>query len=176
VTNPAKTLDKVFRILLAVRANRLRKQRLSSRSGLCRAAGLAIASVLFLYVPASAQTTYRDPGGAFTVYVPAGWQVKKDPNSNEVMISKGGVAIAFGVNSTNDGSTPPPGQVLAQLENQIRQGGGVFSGDKSWTGGDWGSTWTVFLNFVQLRSRSYRIGCGCDHQRQDLAADVVGGS
>ncbi len=69
----------------------------------------------------SAQTTYRDPGGAFTVSVPAGWKAEKEPDSNQVTLTKGEVAVAVQVNTIGDGPMPKPREVLDMIEKDMRQ-------------------------------------------------------
>jgi hypothetical protein len=83
--------------------------------------GIAIAAFLLLCSSAWAQTTYKDPAGSFTVSVPAGWTAQKAADSSQVTISKGTASVSFDVDPTDDGSTPPPKDVLAGIEKQVVQ-------------------------------------------------------
>lgn len=82
---------------------------------------MAITCFLLFAVCASAQTMYRDPGGNFTVDVPAGWHAEKHQESSEVTISKGNVSVSLEVAPSADGSTPPPREVLDSIEKQLLQ-------------------------------------------------------
>jgi hypothetical protein len=106
---------------LTIYANRWRKRELLKRSGQNRTLGVAIITFLLFAAGASAQTAYRDPGGSFTVEVPAGWQAQKNPESSQVTIRKGDASASFDVEPTEDGSTPPPREVLAGSEQQLQQ-------------------------------------------------------
>ena len=83
--------------------------------------GMAITCFLLFAVCASAQTMYRDPGGNFTVDVPAGSHAEKHQESSEVTISKGNVSVSLEVAPSADGSTPPPREVLDSIEKQLLQ-------------------------------------------------------
>ncbi len=82
------------------------------------ARGIFLAS-LFIATDASAQTTYRDPSGNFSVDVPADWHSEKNPQSSQVTLSKGTVSVSFDVATSQDGSTPPPKSVLDEMEKQL---------------------------------------------------------
>jgi hypothetical protein len=92
-----------------------------SRSGQNRGIVIAVAAFLLLSSGVLAQTTYKDPGGSFTVSVPAGWNAQKGSDSSQVTISKGTASVSFDVEPTDDGSTPPPKEVLAAIEKQVVQ-------------------------------------------------------
>jgi hypothetical protein len=74
---------------------------------------------LCIATAASAQTTYRDPSGNFSVDVPSGWHSEKNPQSSQVTISKGSASVSFDVATSQDGSTPPPKSVLDEMEKQL---------------------------------------------------------
>ena len=82
------------------------------------ARGIFLAS-LFIATDASAQTTYRDPSGNFSVDVPADWHSEKNPQSSQVTLSKGTVSVSFDVATSQDGSTPSPKSVLDEMEKQL---------------------------------------------------------
>ena len=86
-----------------------------------RAATVAAAACLALGVGAMAQTTYRDPGGNFSVDVPAGWRAEKDAQGSMVFVSKGSVIVSVDVVPTTDGSTPAPKDVLDGLEAGLKK-------------------------------------------------------
>ena len=86
-----------------------------------RASLLSAVCCALCTVGVSAQTTYRDPGGAFTVSVPAGWKAEKEPDSNQVTLTKGEVAVAVQVNNIGDGPMPKPREVLDMIEKDMRQ-------------------------------------------------------
>ncbi len=80
----------------------------------------AVAISFFFFAPcASAQSTYRDPSGNFSVDVPSGWHSEKNPQSSQVTVSKGSVSVSFDVATSQDGSTPPPKSVLDGMEKQL---------------------------------------------------------
>lgn len=106
-------------IVLTLYANRWRKRDLLKRAGQNRTVGLAIVTFLVFAPGVSAQTTYRDPNGAFTVKVPAGWKAERQQDGNGVTISKGDVSATVGVDATDNGSTPTPRQVLDGYEQQV---------------------------------------------------------
>ncbi|HUJ33219.1 MAG TPA: hypothetical protein VLY23_18200 [Candidatus Acidoferrum sp.] len=91
----------------------------TKRSWEASAIALAAASLLLFAAGASAQTTYQDPGGSFVVSVPAGWHAERQQDGNGVTISKGDVSITVGADPTDDGSTPPPAEVLDSFEQQF---------------------------------------------------------
>ncbi len=105
--------------VITIYANRWRKRDLLKRAGQNRKIGLVIVCLLLFAAGISAQTTYRDPDGAFTVNVPAGWQAQRQTEGHGVTISKGDVSATVGVDATNDGSTPTPRQVLDSYEQQF---------------------------------------------------------
>jgi hypothetical protein len=86
-----------------------------------RMIAVAIIILLGLAPGSSAQTTYRDPGGSFTVTVPAGWKAEKSAENSQVTIRKGDASVSFDVAPTDDGSTPPPQEVLSGIEKQVMQ-------------------------------------------------------
>ncbi len=96
------------------------EQFLPGFSARCNVLGITIISCVLLAVSTSAQTSYRDPGGAFTVEVPAGWRAVMH-EENEVTLSKGSASVRFDVAPSEDGSTPPPKAVLDGIEKQLMQ-------------------------------------------------------
>jgi hypothetical protein len=103
-------------------ANRSQMLNQLRRSGRNRVLAVAIAATFILLAArASAQSTYKDPGGGFTVNVPAGWNAQKDAQSSQVTISKGTASVSFDIEPTDDGSTPPAKDVLDGIEKQIVQ-------------------------------------------------------
>jgi hypothetical protein len=107
--------------VITIYANRWKKRDELKRSGQNRAIGVAITTLLVFAAGASAQTTYSDPGGSFTVSVPAGWKAQKNPENSQVTISKGDASVSFDVAPTEDGSTPPPKDVLESVKKQVIQ-------------------------------------------------------
>src|ERR1700693_6228369 len=69
--------------VITIYANRWRKREDLKRSGQNPMVGVAIITFLLFAAGVSAQTTYRDPGGSFTVNVPAGWHAEKHRGSSE---------------------------------------------------------------------------------------------
>jgi len=107
--------------LIAVYSNRWRKRNQLKRSGEDHAVAIMLAGLLALGASgASAQTYYEDPGGNFSVKVPAGWSAQR-VSENEVKISKGNASVSFDVAPTDDGSTPSAKDVLADLEKQLKE-------------------------------------------------------
>lgn len=91
------------------------------RLGLNGVIAVAMGAFLLLASAAWAQTTYKDPGGSFTVNVPAGWTAQKNKDSSQVTIRKGTASVSFDVDPTDDGSTPPAKDVLAGIEKEVVQ-------------------------------------------------------
>ena len=108
-------------VFVVVSVNRFPKLSNYNRLGHMFVGGAAYVALALCAAPAFAQSTYRDPGGAFTVSVPAGWKADKEQDSNQVTISKGEVAVAVQVNFINDGSTPTAREVLDDIEKQMKQ-------------------------------------------------------
>jgi hypothetical protein len=71
-------------------------------------------------LPASAQTTYRDSAGKFSLNVPAGWQTEKQ-DGTAVKISNHDVSAIAAIDSTSDGSSPQAKEVLDAYESQFKQ-------------------------------------------------------
>jgi len=107
--------------VITIYSNRWRKRNQLKRSGQNRAAAIAIIALFLFGARASAQTTYRDPQGNFSVMVPAGWKAHKDSVSSQVTISQGAASVSFDISPTDDGSTPPANDVLHSIAQQVVQ-------------------------------------------------------
>jgi len=107
--------------LITIYANRWKKREELKRAAQNRVIGLAIATFLLFAAGASAQTTYKDPGGNFTITVPAGWQAEMQQRGIGVQISKGEVSATVAMDLTNDGSTPQVKDVQEFFEKQFMQ-------------------------------------------------------
>src|SRR5580658_1208126 len=92
-------------LFFALPLNRLRQHGHIRRRAQCLASGAAVFSFFLFTADASAQSTYRDPNGNFTVDVPAGWHAESSPQGSEVSISKGNASVTFDVGTTKSGST-----------------------------------------------------------------------
>jgi hypothetical protein len=106
-------------LFFALPLNRLRQHGHIRRRAQCLASGAAVFSFFLFTADASAQSTYRDPNGNFTVDVPAGWHAESSPQGSEVSISKGNASVTFDVGTTKSGSTPPLNTVLDALEKEM---------------------------------------------------------
>ncbi|SPF55465.1 exported hypothetical protein [Candidatus Sulfopaludibacter sp. SbA4] len=83
-------------------------------------------ALLLLGAAASAQTTYRDPSGRFTVQVPAGWQAAQAPDRPDTAtISRGKASVNLSVGATQDTS---PKDALSSYERGISQNCPGFQG------------------------------------------------
>ncbi|MGA3015873.1 MAG: hypothetical protein ABSF62_02055 [Bryobacteraceae bacterium] len=82
--------------------------------GLC--AGLA-------QTQAQAQTPYKDPAGAFTVLIPAGWQTQQQPGSPMVSFvnEKSQASVSMGVIPGSEANTPTADQELEKIQSQFPQ-------------------------------------------------------
>jgi hypothetical protein len=85
---------------------------------------LALAATLSLSSSATAQTPYKDPGGNFTISVPAGWHPESRPGSPQVIFRRGEghVDVSMTVMKSQDGSTPDATYDLHYYVQQITQG------------------------------------------------------
>jgi len=74
-------------------------------------------------IQASAQTLYKDPAGAFTVLVPAGWQTQQQPDSPMVSFvnEKAQASVSMGVIPGPAANTPTADQELEKIQSQFPQ-------------------------------------------------------
>jgi hypothetical protein len=72
---------------------------------------------------AHAQTLYKDPAGAFTVLVPAGWQTQQQPDSPMVSFvnEKSQASVSMGIIPGSDANTPTADQELEKIQSQFPQ-------------------------------------------------------
>jgi hypothetical protein len=72
---------------------------------------------------AHAQTLYKDPAGAFTVLVPAGWQTQREPGSPMVSIvnEKSQASVSMGIIPGSGTNTPTADQELEKIQSQFPQ-------------------------------------------------------
>src|ERR1035441_8669709 len=72
---------------------------------------------------AYAQSLYKDPAGAFTVLVPAGWQTQQQPDSPMVSIvnEKSQASVSMGVIPGSEANTPTADQELEKIQGQFPQ-------------------------------------------------------
>ncbi|MGB7283225.1 MAG: hypothetical protein WBE13_13255 [Candidatus Acidiferrum sp.] len=84
---------------------------------------MALAAALMLGATACAQSTFKDPGGNFTIAVPAGWHTETRPGSPQVFLRKGQghVDVSTTVMPSRDGSTPSPKYILDYYVKQTTQ-------------------------------------------------------
>ena len=103
------------------------KQRISNQSATAGflAAGVAMAALCTAAVQSQAQgkQVYRDPSGAYSVNVPAGWQAQ--PQAGSPMVSmvdaKTKVSVTLGVMRGPEASTPTAESQLQGIEKQFPQ-------------------------------------------------------
>jgi len=72
---------------------------------------------------AGAQTLYKDPAGAFTVMVPAGWQTQQQPGSGMVSFvnEKAQASVSMGIVPGTEANTPTADQELEKIQSQFPQ-------------------------------------------------------
>jgi hypothetical protein len=72
---------------------------------------------------AHAQSLYKDPAGAFTVLVPAGWQTQQQPDSPMVSFvnEKSQASVSMGVIPGSEANTPTADQELEKIQSQFPQ-------------------------------------------------------
>jgi hypothetical protein len=72
---------------------------------------------------AHAQSLYKDPAGAFTVLVPAGWQPQPQPDSPMVSFvnEKSQASVSMGVIPGSEANTPTADQELEKIQSQFPQ-------------------------------------------------------
>ena len=72
---------------------------------------------------AHAQSLYKDPAGAFTVLVPAGWQTQREPGSPMVSFvnEKSQASVSMGVIPGSEANTPTADQELEKIQSQFPQ-------------------------------------------------------
>jgi hypothetical protein len=103
------------------------KQRISNQSATAGflAAGVAMAALCAAAVQSQAQgkQVYRDPSGAYSVNVPAGWQAQPQAGSPMVSIvdAKTKVSVTLGVMRGPEASTPTAESQLQGIEKQFPQ-------------------------------------------------------
>ncbi len=92
----------------------------SKTSGALVVAGMAL---LLCAAKAGAQKVYRDPGGAYSVNIPNGWQTEAQPGSPMVSLvdTKTKVSVTLGVMKGPAASTPSAENELKHLEGQFPQ-------------------------------------------------------
>lgn len=80
-------------------------------------------SVGLAQTPAHAQSLYKDPSGAFTVLVPAGWQTHNEPGSPMVSFAneESQASVSMGVIHGSETNTPTAENELEGIQSQFPQ-------------------------------------------------------
>jgi hypothetical protein len=87
------------------------------------AAGVAALLAGTAQMHGQGQKTYRDPGGAYSVNIPAGWQAQPQQGSPMVSLvdAKTKVSVTLGVMRGPEGNTPTAESELQNIEKQFPQ-------------------------------------------------------
>jgi hypothetical protein len=87
------------------------------------AAGVAALLAGAAQMHGQGQKTYRDPGGAYSVNIPAGWQAQPQQGSPMVSLvdAKTKVSVTLGVMRGPEGNTPTAENELQNIEKQFPQ-------------------------------------------------------
>jgi len=95
----------------------------TSREDISKASVLAFALLALCASPAQAQGAYKDPSGAFSVQLPAGWQAQTQPDSPIISFvnEKAQASISMGVLHGAADSTPTAEKELDSIQSQFPQ-------------------------------------------------------
>jgi len=120
-------ISKQFSFTLAasspVRLGKLQNHERGKRGQQGRVLTTSLAAVLMFAATACAQSTFKDPGGNFTIAVPSGWHTETRPGSPQVFVRKGQghVDVSMTVMPSRDGSTPSAKYILDYYVKQTTQ-------------------------------------------------------